>query len=84
MTLAEKIGQMTLFTAMWAETGPTIDRNFLQYVREGRCGSIFNAYTADYTRSLQKVAVEETRLGIPLLFGFDVIHGHRTIFPIPL
>ncbi|KAF1083156.1 MAG: beta-glucosidase [Candidatus Rifleibacterium amylolyticum] len=84
MTLAEKIGQMTLFTAMWAETGPTIDRNFLQYVREGRCGSIFNAYTAEYTRSLQKVAVEETRLGIPLLFGFDVIHGHRSIFPIPL
>ena len=84
MTLAEKIGQMTLFTAMWAETGPTIDRNFLQYVREGRCGSIFNAYTAEYTRSLQKLAVEETRLGIPLLFGFDVIHGHRTIFPIPL
>lgn len=84
MTLGEKVGQMTLFTAMWAETGPTIDRNFLQYVREGRCGSIFNAYTAAYTRSLQKVAVEETRLGIPLLFGFDVIHGHRTIFPIPL
>ena len=84
MTLAEKIGQMTLFTAMWAETGPTIDQNFLQYVREGRCGSIFNAYTAAYTRSLQKAAVEETRLGIPLLFGFDVIHGHRTIFPIPL
>jgi beta-glucosidase len=84
MTLAEKIGQMTLFTAMWAETGPTIDNNFMQYVREGRCGSIFNAYTADYTRSLQKLAVEETRLGIPLLFGFDVIHGHRTIFPIPL
>ncbi len=84
MTLPEKIGQMTLFTAMWAETGPTIDRNFLTYVREGRCGSIFNAYTAEYTRSLQKTAVEETRLGIPLLFGFDVIHGHRTIFPIPL
>ena len=84
MTLSEKIGQMTLFTAMWAETGPTIDHNFMQYVREGRCGSIFNAYTAEYTRSLQKVAVEETRLGIPLLFGFDVIHGHRTIFPIPL
>ena len=84
MTLAEKIGQMTMFAAMWAETGPTIDENFMQYVREGRCGAIFNAYTAAYTRSLQKVAVEETRLGIPLIFGFDVIHGHRTIFPIPL
>lgn len=84
MTLPEKIGQMTMFAALWAETGPTIDRNFLQYVREGRCGAIFNAYTASYTRSLQKVAIEETRLGIPLIFGFDVIHGHRTIFPIPL
>lgn len=84
MTLAEKIGQMSQFTALWAETGPSIDQNFLQYVREGRCGSIFNAYTAAYTRSLQKVAVEETRLGIPLIFGLDVIHGHRTIFPIPL
>lgn len=84
MTLREKIGQMTLYTSLWAETGPTIDQNFLQYVREGRCGAIFNAYTAAGTRPLQKVAVEETRLGIPLLFGFDVIHGHRTIFPIPL
>ncbi len=84
MTLPEKIGQMTLFTAMWAETGPTIDPNFMQYIEDGRCGSIFNAFTAAYTRSLQKVAVEKTRLGIPLLFGFDVIHGHRTIFPIPL
>ncbi len=84
MTLAEKIGQMTLFTAMWAETGPSIDENFAQYVKEGRCGAIFNAYTAAYTRSLQKIAIDETRLGIPLLFGFDVIHGHRTIFPIPL
>lgn len=84
MTLPEKIGQMTMFTALWAETGPKIDLNFLQYVREGHCGAIFNAFTAAYTRSLQKVAVEETRLGIPLIFGFDVIHGHRTIFPIPL
>lgn len=84
MTLAEKIGQMTLFTASWAQTGPTIDPNFLEHVKRGRCGAIFNAYTASYTRSLQDVALRETRLKIPLLFGYDVIHGHRTVFPIPL
>ncbi|HEX7062192.1 MAG TPA: beta-glucosidase BglX, partial [Woeseiaceae bacterium] len=49
-----------------------------------RVGSVFNAITADFTRELQELAVEDTRLGIPLLFGYDVIHGHRTIFPIPL
>jgi beta-glucosidase len=84
MTLPEKIGQMTLFTDNWAQTGASTEPDFRRYLAEGRCGAIFNAYTADYTRSLQKVAVEQTRLGIPLLFGFDVIHGHRTIFPIPL
>src|SRR5690606_39258560 len=52
--------------------------------RNGRCGNVFNAHTAAYTRKLQQMAVEETRLGIPLLFGYDVIHGHKTIFPIPL
>ncbi|RCK79824.1 MAG: Glycosyl hydrolase family 3 [Candidatus Ozemobacter sibiricus] len=84
MTLDEKIGQMTLFTSTWAQTGPTMDPAYLDHVRAGRCGAIFNAMTASYTRWLQRIAVEETRLGIPLLFGYDVIHGHRTIFPIPL
>lgn len=58
--------------------------DYLEQVKQGRVGSIFNAFTAEYTRKLQQLAVEETRLGIPLIFGYDVIHGHRTIFPISL
>lgn len=84
MTLEEKIGQMTLYTSGWEVTGPTMNENYLNDIRQGKCGNVFNAHTAAYTRQLQKIAVEETRLGIPLLFGYDVIHGYKTIFPIPL
>lgn len=84
MTIDEKIGQMTLFTSDWDVTGPTVKSNYLADIKSGKMGSIFNAYTVKYNRQLQKTAVEETRLHIPLLFGYDVIHGHRTIFPIPL
>lgn len=84
MTLEEKIGQMTLFTSDWDVTGPTVRSNYLEDIKSGKMGSIFNAYTVKYNRVLQKAAVEETRLKIPLLFGYDVVHGHRTIFPIPL
>ena len=84
MTLEEKVGQMTLFTSDWDVTGPTIREGYQDDIRSGRLGAIFNAHTADYNRNLQRMAVEETRLGIPLLFGYDVIHGYRTIFPIPL
>lgn len=84
MTLEEKIGQLTLFTSSWTQTGPTMRAGYLDDVRKGKCGNIFNAHTAEYTRELQRIAVEETRLGIPLLFGYDVIHGYKTIFPIPL
>lgn len=84
MTLDEKIGQTVLFTSDWAVTGPTMRSGYLEDVKKGRVGSIFNAYTAEFTRSLQKMALEETRLKIPLLFGYDVIHGFKTIFPIPL
>jgi beta-glucosidase len=84
MTLDEKIGQMTLFTSDWDVTGPTIRANYQEDIKSGKVGSIFNAHTAEYTRKLQKIAVEQTRLKIPLLFGYDVIHGHKTIFPIPL
>ena len=84
MTLDEKIGQMVLFTSDWDVTGPTIREGYLDDIRSGRCGNIFNAYTVDYIRELQRVAVEESRLGIPLMFGYDVVHGHKTIFPIPL
>jgi len=84
MTLDEKIGQMVLLSSDWDVTGPTLKKGYLDDIRKGNCGNIFNAHTAAYTRKLQKIAVEESRLGIPLLFGYDVIHGHKTIFPISL
>ena len=84
MTLDEKIGQLVLFTGDWSVTGPTMRQGYLDDIRAGRCGNLLNVYTADYTRKLQEIAVNETRLGIPLMFGFDVIHGFRTIFPINL
>lgn len=84
MTLEEKIGQMVLYTSDWDMTGPTLRQGYLEDIRNGHCGNIFNAHTAAYTRKLQQIAVEESRLGIPLLFGYDVIHGHKTIFPISL
>ena len=84
MTLDEKIGQMVLYSSDWDVTGPALKKGYMDDIRKGNCGNIFNAYTASYTRKLQKIAVEESRLGIPLLFGYDVIHGHKTIFPISL
>lgn len=84
MTLDEKIGQMVLYTSDWDVTGPKLKSGYLDDIRKGNCGNIFNAHTTAYVRKLQKIAVEESRLGIPLLFGYDVIHGHKTIFPISL
>lgn len=84
MTLEEKIGQMTLYTTDWGSTGPTIREGYTDDIRKGRCGALFNSHTARFTRELQRIAVEETRLRIPLIFGYDVIHGYKTIFPIPL
>ena len=83
MTLDEKIGQLTLFTSDMDLTGPTIRDTYRQDIISGKCGNIFNAYTPAYVRKLQDLAMQ-SRLKIPLLFGYDVIHGHRTIFPIPL
>ncbi|MBL7814325.1 MAG: beta-glucosidase BglX [Saprospiraceae bacterium] len=84
MNLDEKIGQLTLFTSDWDVTGPTIRKGYADDIRSGKCGNIFNAHTADYNRKLQEIAMKETRMKIPLLFGYDVIHGYKTIFPIPL
>ncbi len=84
MTLDEKIGQLSLYSSSWDVTGPVMPQDYWQLIKDGKVGGIFNAYTVDYVRSLQEVAVEKSRLKIPLLFGYDVIHGHRTIFPIPL
>lgn len=84
MTLDEKIGQMTLYTSDMDQTGAFVRKEYEEDIKYGRVGSIFNAYGADYTRKLQDLAMNNTRLRIPLLFGYDVIHGHRTIFPVPL
>lgn len=84
MTLEEKIGQTVLYTTENDITGPVVDKNYLNYLRDGRMGAMFNATGSAFTRKVQKIAVEETRLGIPLLFGYDVIHGYKTIFPIPM
>lgn len=84
MTLQEKVGQMTLFTSDLTTTGPTMRDDYKKLIKQGKVGAIFNAYGSEYTRQLQKMAVENSRLGIPLLFGYDVVHGFRTIFPIPL
>ncbi|WP_163514817.1 glycoside hydrolase family 3 N-terminal domain-containing protein [Gelidibacter japonicus] len=84
MTLEEKIGQTVMYGGGWAKTGPFVNTDYEKYIREGSVGAMLNVYTAKATRDLQKIAVENTRLGIPLLFGYDVIHGHRTIFPINL
>ncbi|MCV6630131.1 MAG: beta-glucosidase BglX [Flavobacteriaceae bacterium] len=84
MNLEEKIGQTVLYSSGMDITGPVLDKAYKDHIKAGQVGAIFNATGAAYTRKLQKLAVEETRLGIPMLFGYDVIHGHKTIFPIPL
>jgi beta-glucosidase len=83
MTLEEKIGQLNLLTSDMDITGPFMKAGYKKDIEAGLCGTIFNAYTPKYTRQLQEMALK-TRLKIPLLFGYDVIHGHKTIFPIPL
>lgn len=83
MTVEEKIGQLNLLTSDMDVTGPTMREGYKQDILAGRCGNIFNAYSPQYVRKLQDMALQ-TRLKIPLLFGYDVIHGHKTIFPIPL
>ncbi|MBV6646328.1 MAG: beta-glucosidase BglX [Cyclobacteriaceae bacterium] len=84
MTLEEKAGQLTLYTSGWTVTGPELREDYKEEMVAGRAGNLFNAHTVSYARELQRIAVEETRLGIPLLFGLDVIHGYKTTFPIPL
>ncbi len=75
---------MTLVSAGAAVTGPGGPVDHLLAVRSGAVGAICNLWGAEQTQKLQRIAVEETRLGIPVLFTMDVIHGHRTIFPVPL
>jgi len=85
MTLEEKIGQMNQIAGDDAVTGPVNPSSSKgEDLRKGYIGSILNMDGAAKTRQLQKIVVEESRLGIPLIIGFDVIHGYKTIFPIPL
>jgi len=84
MTWDEKIGQLNLYSANASITGPSINPEYEKDIKSGKCGNIFNALTVKYIYKLQKMAVEETRLGIPLIFGYDIIHGYKTIFPIPM
>ena len=84
MTLDEKIGQMNQYNGDWEATGPiTKDGDKQNQVRKGMLGSMLNVTGVEHTRQLQEIAME-SRLKIPLLFGQDIIHGYRTIFPIPL
>jgi beta-glucosidase len=84
MTLDEKIGQLNLVTVGFDVTGPIVSENVEENIRRGLIGGVFNTYTPKAVRPLQELAVNSTRLKIPLIFGYDVIHGHKTIFPISL
>ena len=84
MTLQEKLGQLAQYPSQWSDTGPSVPAGRQEDVREGKVGSFLSLYTAEATHEMQEIAVEESRLGIPLLFAYDVVHGYRTIFPIPL
>ncbi len=87
MTIDEKIGQLNQLSygIGW---GPTVKVNvpdeYKKLIEEGKIGSFLNAIGAEFTYELQKVAVNESRLKIPLLFGLDVIHGFKTTFPVPI
>src|SRR5579863_256165 len=84
MTLAEKLGQLTMVAAGYAVTGPVIAGDSTESIRDGTIGNLLNMVGADHCHEMQRLAVEGSRLGIPLLIGLDIIHGHRTLFPIPL
>lgn len=84
MTLEEKIGQMNLPVAGDITTGQASSSDIGKKIKAGSVGGLFNIKGVDKIRAMQKVAVEESRLGIPLIFGMDVIHGYETEFPIPL
>jgi beta-glucosidase len=84
MTLEEKLGQLEMAPAETNQTGPTVSAGGDKQVGEGRIGSFLGFWGAAATRRMQRVAVEQSRLHIPLLFAHDVIHGWRTVFPVPL
>src|SRR4029079_13542689 len=92
MTLEEKAGQLTLMASAWgggiaAALNPPSNSNFPQQLddaRQGHLTGVFNGNGARMARIMQNAAVKESRMKIPLIFAADIIHGHRTIFPVPL
>ena len=84
MTLEEKIGQLNLPSAGDITTGQASNSDIAIKIREGKVGGLFNIKSVGKIKEVQKIAVEQSRLKIPLLFGMDVIHGYETVFPIPL
>lgn len=88
MTLQEKIGQMNQYNGFWNVTGPAPlegdAANKYEHLKTGMVGSMLNVRGVGEVRKVQKIVVEQTRLGIPLIIGFDVIHGYKTMSPIPL
>ena len=84
MTLEEKIGQLNLVSVGFDVTGPVVSKDVDASIKKGLVGGVLNTYTPVAARKLQELAIKESRLHIPLILGYDVIHGHRTIFPIPL
>ena len=84
MTLVEKLGQLTMTAASDAVTGPIVAGDSSGSIRDGSVGNLLNMIGAGPVHEAQRIAVEQSRLGIPLLIGLDIIHGHRSLFPIPL
>ncbi|MBS2008638.1 MAG: beta-glucosidase BglX [Cyanobacteria bacterium SZAS TMP-1] len=84
MTLEEKIGQLNLLSVGADVTGPIISQGVDEKIAKGLVGGVFNIYGPSSVRKLQQLVMQKSRLKIPLIFGYDVIHGHRTAFPIPL
>lgn len=84
MTVDEKIGQLNLPVTGDITTGQAKSSDIAGKIKRGEVGGLFNLKGVEKIRDVQKLAVENSRLGIPLLFGMDVIHGYETIFPIPL
>src|SRR5262245_13156038 len=84
MTLEEKVGQLVQYSA-GQPTGPGTGRtDYEDMIAKGQIGALFNISTAKETNAYQRIAVEKSRLRIPIVFGLDVIHGFRTVFPVPL
>jgi beta-glucosidase len=84
MTLEEKIGQLNLLSVGADVTGPVLSQGVEEKISKGLVGGVFNIYGPSSVRKLQEMVLHKSRLKIPLIFGYDVIHGHRTVFPIPL